>query len=75
MGREVGMTCFEFERDLPECVEGQPSPEQQAHLSSCPACSGLLLDLNSIGQNKLGRWVEIVGDANIGLPRANQSER
>jgi hypothetical protein len=42
------MTCFEFERDLPECVEGQPSPEQQAHLNSCPACSGLLLDLNSI---------------------------
>ena len=42
------MTCFEFERDLPECVEGKPSPEQQAHLSSCPACSELLLDLNSI---------------------------
>jgi len=42
------MTCFEFERDLPECVEGKPSPEQQAHLSSCPACSGLLQDLNSI---------------------------
>jgi len=42
------MTCFEFERDLPECVEGQPTPEQQAHLNSCPACSGLLLDLNSI---------------------------
>lgn len=42
------MTCFEFERGLPECIEGQPSPEQQAHLSSCPSCSGLLLDLNSI---------------------------
>jgi len=42
------MTCFEFERDLPECVEGKPSPEQQAHLNSCPTCSGLLLDLNSI---------------------------
>jgi len=47
-GREVGMTCLEFERDLPECVEGVPSPEQQAHLNSCPTCSGLLLDLNSI---------------------------
>ena len=42
------MTCIEFERDLPECVEGKPSPEQQAHLNSCAACSGLLLDLNSI---------------------------
>ncbi len=42
------MTCFEFERDLPECVEGKPSLEQQAHLNSCPACSGLLQDLNSI---------------------------
>jgi hypothetical protein len=42
------MTCFEFERDLPECIEGQPSPEQQAHLNSCPTCSGLLLGLNSI---------------------------
>ena len=42
------MTCFEFERDLPECIEGKPSPEQQAHLNSCPGCSGLLLDLNSI---------------------------
>jgi hypothetical protein len=42
------MTCLEFERDLPECVEGKPSPEQQAHLNSCPTCSGLLLDLNSI---------------------------
>lgn len=42
------MTCFEFERDLPECVEGQRTPEQQAHLNSCPTCSGLLLDLNSI---------------------------
>lgn len=42
------MTCFEFERDLPECIEGQPSPEQRAHLNSCPTCTGLLLDLNSI---------------------------
>jgi hypothetical protein len=42
------MTCFEFERDLPECIEGQRTPEQQAHLNSCPACSGLLQDLNSI---------------------------
>jgi len=42
------MNCVEFERDLPECIEGKPTPEQQAHLNSCPTCSGLLLDLNSI---------------------------
>ena len=42
------MNCVEFERGLPECVEGSPTAEQQAHLNSCPACSGLLLDLNTI---------------------------
>lgn len=42
------MNCVEFERGLPECVEGSPTPEQQAHLSSCPACSGLVLDLSTI---------------------------
>jgi hypothetical protein len=42
------MNCVEFERGLPECVEGSPTPEQQAHLNSCPACSGLVLDLNTI---------------------------
>ena len=42
------MNCVEFERDLPECIEGKPTPEQQAHLNSCAACSGLLLDLSAI---------------------------
>jgi hypothetical protein len=42
------MNCVELERDLPECVEGSPTPEQQAHLNSCPACFGLLLELNAI---------------------------
>ncbi len=48
------MNCLEFERDLPECIEGKPTLEQQAHLDSCPTCSGLLLDLNAIAsQGKL----------------------
>lgn len=42
------MTCSEFERVLPECLEGIRTPEQQAHLNSCSACSGLLFDLNAI---------------------------
>lgn len=42
------MNCVEFERDLPECIEGTPTPEQQAHLNSCVSCSGLLFDLNTI---------------------------
>ena len=53
------MNCVEFERGLPEYVEGSPTSEQQAHLSSCPACSGLLLDLNTIvSQAKLLSAVE-----------------
>lgn len=42
------MDCVEFERVLPEYMEGAHYPEQQAHLNSCPACSGLVSDLDSI---------------------------
>ena len=42
------MTCGEFEHVLPEYIEGSQSPEQQAHLKSCAACSDLLADLNCI---------------------------
>jgi hypothetical protein len=42
------MNCLEFERILPDVSEGGHTPEQQAHLNSCPACSGLVADLNSI---------------------------
>lgn len=42
------MTCVEFERDLPDFLEGIHSPELQAHLNSCPFCSGLLADLRFI---------------------------
>src|SRR5271167_406793 len=43
------MTCEEFERVLPE-LEGGHSIEQEAHLRSCSACSGLLSDLHAISQ-------------------------
>jgi hypothetical protein len=53
------MNCVEFERGLPEYVDGSPTPEQQAHVNACPACSGLLLDLNTIAaQAKLLLAVE-----------------
>jgi hypothetical protein len=42
------MTCVEFERVLPEFLEGDHASELEAHLNSCPACSNLLADLNSI---------------------------
>ena len=42
------MNCTEFERALPEVLEGGHTLEQQAHLDSCPACSSLLADLNDI---------------------------
>jgi|SRR5215470_12072483 len=47
------MTCGEFEHILPEYIEGSHSPEQQAHLMSCAACSDLLTDLNLISSQAL----------------------
>ena len=43
------MTCEEFERVLPELGDGH-NIEQEAHLKSCSACSGLVSDLNAISQ-------------------------
>src|SRR5438876_5363214 len=42
------MNCVEFESVLPKYLEGVSTSEQQAHLDSCPACSGLLSDLSLI---------------------------
>jgi hypothetical protein len=42
------MNCLEFERILPEVLEGGHTAERQAHLNSCPTCSNLLADLNDI---------------------------
>lgn len=42
------MNCLEFERILPEVLEGGHTTERQAHLNSCPACSNLLADLHDI---------------------------
>jgi len=42
------MNCFEFERVLPDYLEGGHTAELQAHLNSCSACARLLADLNFI---------------------------
>ena len=42
------MNCLEFERVLPDYLESGYTSEQQEHLSSCPACAGLLADLHFI---------------------------
>lgn len=42
------MNCLEFEHVLPDYLEGGHTSEQQAHLSSCPACASLLADLSFI---------------------------
>jgi hypothetical protein len=42
------MTCVEFERVLPDFLEGAQTSELQAHLNSCPFCAGLVADLNFI---------------------------
>jgi hypothetical protein len=39
------MNCVEFERVL---LEGEQTPEQQAHLNSCSACANLQADLDLI---------------------------
>ena len=47
------MNCGEFEHVLPDYLEGPRTPEQQAHLKSCRACSDLLADLNLISSQAI----------------------
>lgn len=47
------MNCAEFQRVLPEVIEGGRTAEQQAHLASCRACSGIVSDLNAISEAAL----------------------
>ena len=44
------MTCRELQQVLADVMEGGRSAAQEAHLQSCPACSGLVSDLNAISQ-------------------------
>lgn len=42
------MTCAEFEKFLPEIVDGERTSEQEAHLHSCRDCAGVISDLTFI---------------------------
>ncbi len=42
------MNCTQFQEILAEVIDGGRSTEQEAHLQSCPVCSGLVADLNLI---------------------------
>jgi hypothetical protein len=44
------MDCAELQRILPEIIEDGRTPEQEAHLRSCHACSGLVSDLLAISR-------------------------
>ena len=44
------MTCAEFQAVLPDFLEGSGTADQQSHLTLCPACSGLVSDINTISQ-------------------------
>src|SRR2546428_10737022 len=44
------MNCVEFHRILPEIIDAGRNAEQEAHLTSCSACSGLVSDLNAISR-------------------------
>ena len=47
------MKCVEFERNLPEFMEGSHTPDQQAHVNSCPVCASLLAELNLVSTQAL----------------------
>lgn len=48
------MKCAEFHKALPEVLESGGSAEEAEHLRSCPECSGLAQDLETIaGQARL----------------------
>src|SRR5579872_3974346 len=48
--RENVMKCEEFQRGLPEFMEGNRSPEAIEHLKQCDVCSDLVEDLNYIAE-------------------------
>ena len=47
------MNCAEFQKFLPELIDSDRSAEQESHLKSCPACSGLVADLSLISREAL----------------------
>ena len=44
------MNCAEFQKDLPEIIEGGGTAEQKQHLATCPVCADLVQDLKYIAE-------------------------
>jgi hypothetical protein len=44
------MNCGEFQKSLPNIIDGGGTPEQQAHLKACAVCSDLVQDLRYIAE-------------------------
>lgn len=44
------MNCEQFQRILPQIIEGGGNAEEEAHLRSCEACSELVSDLRYIAE-------------------------
>ncbi len=49
-GLGSSMNCLQFEKALPEYLEGARTSEQTLHVSACSSCSGLLADLDFISE-------------------------
>jgi len=44
------MTCAEFQKILPDIIDGGGTEEAQKHLQSCKVCSDLVADLRYIAE-------------------------
>ncbi len=44
------MTCAEFQKILPDIIDGGGDEQQQRHLETCPVCSDLVADLRYIAE-------------------------
>lgn len=44
------MTCAEFQKVLPDIIDGGGNEEQQKHLETCHVCSDLVADLRYIAE-------------------------
>jgi hypothetical protein len=50
LSRGEKMTCAEFQKVLPDIIDGGGDEQQQLHLETCPVCSDLLADLRYIAE-------------------------
>ena len=44
------MTCAEFQKVLPQIIDGGGTAEEQEHMHTCPVCSDLVADLRYIAE-------------------------